>query len=203
VQTIAADCERPLAKHGSLVTGQRSPAGTGGNTRPRLLAAEFDRCYAVVYRYLLHRLFDAELAEEFAAQTFYKAAVAIHRLPGEAEGVRLWLLRTATNLANSHHRRTRLRRLLLGRFGAARPAVTEVESVSKSVDTNGPARVRAAVQALRPKYQAVVVLRYFAEMSFDEIAAIVGCRPDAVRARLSRAVGELRERLGGDGSNEP
>jgi RNA polymerase sigma factor (sigma-70 family) len=196
VQTIAADYERPLAKRGSPVTGRRPAAGTGRNSQLRLLAAEFDRCYAIVYRYLLHRLFDAELAEELAAQTFYKAAVAIHRLPGDAKGVRLWLLRTATNLANSQHRRTRLRRLLLGRFGATIPTVTQPESVSKSIDGNRPARVRAAVLALRPKYQAVVVLRYFAEMSFDEIAAIVGCRPDAVRARLSRAIGELRERLG-------
>jgi len=152
-----------------------------------------------VYRYLLHRLFDAELAEELAAQTFCKAAVAIHRLPGDAKGVRLWLLRTATNLANSHYRRARLRRVLLGGFGHTARTVSQHEPVSDSIDEDRPARVRAAVQALRPKYQAVVVLRFFADMAFGDIASVVGCRPDAVRARLSRAIKEMRERLSCDG----
>ena len=203
MQTTAIGGNPVVSERDRPATEQARLAETGRNGPLGLLTAEFENCYAVVYRYLLHRLFDAELAEELSAQTFYKAASAVHRLPDDVRGIQMWLLRTATNLANSHHRRTRLRRLLLGRFGATRPTTTQPESVSKSVDGDRPARVRAAVQALRPKYQAVVVLRYFSTLSFDEIASIVGCRPDAVRARLSRAVSELRERLDGDGASAP
>jgi RNA polymerase sigma-70 factor (ECF subfamily) len=160
------------------------------------LGDEFPASYAAVYRYVAHRLFDAELAEELTAETFYRAAASVAGLPADGRAIRVWLLRTATRLVNGHYRRLRLRRLLLGRLGSKERTVTDTEPGSASSDGQLAARVRAVVLALRPKYQAVVVLRYFAEMSFDEIASIVGCRPDAVRARLSRAIGELRERLG-------
>jgi len=179
-----------------MTDGQTEAVVPGRDGSLGLLASEFEWCYAVVYRYLLHRVFDPELAEELTAETFYRAAASIHRLPPDARGVQMWLLRTATNVGNSHHRRMRLRRLLLRRFGTTKPTVTESESASDSTDGQRPARVRAAVQALRPKYQAVVALRYFCGMPFEEIASIVGCQPGAVRARLSRAIGELRERLG-------
>ena len=186
-----------------MTDGQTQAVVSGRDGSLGLLASEFERCYAVVYRYLLHRVFDPELAEELTAETFYRAAASIHRLPPDARGVQMWLLRTATNVGNSHHRRMRLRRLLLRRFGTTKPTVTELESASDSTGGQRPARVRAAVQGLRPKYQAVVALRYFSGMSFEEIASIVGCQPDAVRARLSRALKELRERLACGGLETP
>jgi RNA polymerase sigma-70 factor (ECF subfamily) len=161
-----------------------------------VLTAEFGRLYAVVYRYLLHRLFDPELAEELTAQTFYRAAANVDRIGGDVRPIRLWLLRTATNLANTHHRRRRLWQLALRRFAREKPLTTESESAPDSTHGQRLARVRGVLLALRPKYQAVVVLRYYAQMSYADIAAILGCREDAVRARLSRAIKEMRARLG-------
>jgi len=160
-----------------------------------LLSSEFESLYSTVYNYLLHRLFDRELAEELTAETLYRAAANHIRIRADGRAIRVWLLRTATNLVNAHFRRLRLRRLFLGRFGRGCSLAEATESARASSDANRSARVRAAVRALRPKYQAVVVLRYFAQMPFAEISSIVGCRPDAVRARLSRAIRELRDRL--------
>ncbi len=174
--------------------GARAQA-TGGDGPLELLEAEFPRLHAAVHRYLLHRLFDPELAEELAAETFYKAAANAGRLPTEPQRMLYWLLRIATNLANNHQRRGRLRRLLLGRLAARALAESPVEPSRESADSPDVGRLRAALLALRPKYQAVVVLRFYSRMSTREIAAVVGCREEAVRARLSRAIKELRERL--------
>jgi RNA polymerase sigma factor (sigma-70 family) len=161
-----------------------------------ILEAEFDRLYGLVLRYLTHRFFDAELAEELTAQTLFKAAAAIHRVGGERRQVQAWLLRIATNVANSHHRHRRLRQLFLRRLARHRPIVAEAEAAHEPKDGTEPERVRAALLALRPKHQAVVVLRYYAQLSHEEIAEVLGCRPEAARARLSRALQEFRERLG-------
>jgi RNA polymerase sigma factor (sigma-70 family) len=161
-----------------------------------LLAADFGRYYAVVHRYLVHRLFDAELAEELTAATFYKAVTASRRFPEEPGHVQRWLLRTATNLANTHHRRRRRRQLLLRRFPHTRPLLTEPDADAGASREQDSSRVRAALLALGPKYQAVVVLRYYSQLSLQEIAEVLECRPDAVRARLSRALKSMRERLG-------
>ena len=161
-----------------------------------LLAADFGGYYAVVHRYLVHRLFDAELAEELTAQAFFKAVTAARRFPEEPRRIRQWLLRTATNLANTHHRRKRRQQILLRRFPYTRPTVSEPGADTGTSKTHESARVRAALLALRPKYQAVVVLRYYSQLSVPEISEVLGCRQDAVRTRLSRAMKTMRDRLG-------
>ena len=160
------------------------------------LAAHFDQLYAVVHRFLAHRVFDPELAEELTARTFYKAAVSRRRVDRDRRAVQAWVLRIAINVANTHFRRRRLRRLLLGRIARSNSRTTEPESAAKSIDGERTARVRAALLALPPKSQTVVVLRYYLDMSYDDIAGLIGCRPDAARARLSRALKELRAQLG-------
>ncbi len=56
--------------------------------------------------------------------------------------------------------------------------------------------VRAAVEGLAPKYREVIMLREFAELSYQEIADILGVPIGTVMSRLGRARGELRISLG-------
>jgi RNA polymerase sigma-70 factor, ECF subfamily len=160
-----------------------------------VLSARFEQLYAVVYRYLVHRLFDRELAEELTAETFYRAVGSVGRLRADERHIQMWLLRIATNLANQHYRRVRLRRILLGRFASAR-GETGGGDPAPDADDHRASRVRAVLRALPSKYQTVLVLRYYERMSFEEIAAILRCREATVRSRLSRAVRQVRERLG-------
>jgi RNA polymerase sigma-70 factor (sigma-E family) len=52
--------------------------------------------------------------------------------------------------------------------------------------------VRQALAALPVKQRAVVVLRYFADLSDAEIADILGCSAATVRSQASRALAKLR-----------
>ena len=105
VSTIAAN--RTETQQGSEVGGldREQRASSSGTRGLEVLARDFEQLHALVYRYLLHRFFDPELAEELTAQTFYNAAVRISRRPGSVRQVRAWLLRAATNQANTHCRR--------------------------------------------------------------------------------------------------
>lgn len=120
----------------------------------------------------------------------------------KAPGTRAWLLRTATNLANTHYRKKRLYRFLRADLAKARPTVGERPADSRADQNENSAHVRAALMALRPKYQAVVVLRYYTQLSVREISEVLGCRQDAVRTRLSCALKNMRGELGIDQSNQ-
>jgi len=189
VPTTATPCE---------ISGESSGAETAQGAALRLLSGAFDDHYARVFHYLSHRFFDRELAEELTAETFCRAAGAADRFEGGAGQLRVWLLRLATNVANTHHRRVRWRRRLLDAFVRARPTATGPDSSSGSANAVDQDPVRAVLQGLPSRHQAVLVLRFYSQMSFDDIAGILGCRPDAARARLSRAVKEMRKRLGAD-----
>jgi len=186
--------ESIAAAHGAVA--QAGQTGHNGPDGAELLAARFESLYITVYGYLLHRRFDRELAEELTAQTFYRAVKAIGRFQGDDRQFRIWLLRTATNLANTHCRREKLWRLVLGRIGASRPLAEFDEPLVDDVRMLQRERVRRALDALAPSYQAVLVMRYFMDMPFEEIAAVLQCRQDNVRVRLSRAVRAMRRRLG-------
>jgi RNA polymerase sigma-70 factor (ECF subfamily) len=53
----------------------------------------------------------------------------------------------------------------------------------------------AAIRALPPRRRLVVFLRYFADLSYDEIAAAAGISEGTVAATLAQAHKELREHL--------
>lgn len=67
-----------------------------------------------------------------------------------------------------------------------------------SVDADGPglpdgtADLRAAIAALAPLHREVVVLRYQEELSYAEIAAVVGCSVGTVKSRLHYARHQLQ-----------
>ena len=54
------------------------------------------------------------------------------------------------------------------------------------------AMVRAAIDRLGPTDREILVLRHLEGLETDEIAALLGIRPDAVRARHVRALARLR-----------
>jgi RNA polymerase sigma-70 factor (sigma-E family) len=50
-----------------------------------------------------------------------------------------------------------------------------------------------AIQQLPPRQRAVVVLRYYEDLSESEIAHILGCSAGTVKSQASKALGKLRD----------
>jgi RNA polymerase sigma-70 factor (ECF subfamily) len=55
--------------------------------------------------------------------------------------------------------------------------------------------VRAAVDSLQPIWREIIVMRDIEELSYAQIAAVVGCPIGTVMSRLSRARAALRDVL--------
>ncbi|ADP78631.1 SigE family RNA polymerase sigma factor [Pseudofrankia inefficax] len=53
-----------------------------------------------------------------------------------------------------------------------------------------------ALRQLPPRQRAVIVLRYFDDLTEAEIAAQLGCRPGSVKTHAARGMSRLRELLG-------
>jgi RNA polymerase sigma factor (sigma-70 family) len=87
-------------------------------------------------------------------------------------------------LINTSHRRFR------------RYRVTEQPGDPPETAVEGPADLvgeRAALRQLPPRQRAVVVLRYWEDLTDAQIGAALGCSPDTVRSQLSRALAKLRD----------
>jgi RNA polymerase sigma factor (sigma-70 family) len=56
-----------------------------------------------------------------------------------------------------------------------------------------------AVQALPPRLRAVLVLRFYEDLTEAEVARVLGLPVGTVKSRCHRALGRLRDRLGSTG----
>ena len=70
---------------------------------------------------------------------------------------------------------------------------------SEAADAYGPTHDRGwlwpAMDRLAPDHRIALALRYYGDLSVDEIAARVGARPGTVKSRLHRALQALRTEL--------
>jgi RNA polymerase sigma-70 factor (ECF subfamily) len=51
--------------------------------------------------------------------------------------------------------------------------------------------VRAALRSLPHEVRLALVLRYYLELPFEEIAAVLGCSVEAARSRVRRATDQI------------
>ena len=117
------------------------------------------------------------------------------RIEGDPEG---YLRRTLYNLAADGWRRQRAwrRRLPLLQNETA-PAVADG---TREVDTRD-ALIRLLIR-LPPRQRAVIVARYWEQLSEAETAAVLGCSVGSVKASSSRGLQRLRELSGTSTQND-
>ena len=121
----------------------------------------------------------AEIAQEAllrVCRDWEKVSVMDH--PGP------WLHRVAINLATSELRRRRAERRAMSR-SVERPSLHEGDP------STGPA-VRTALATLSPDERAVIVLRYYADLSVAETAGVLGVAEGTVKTRTRRAIARMR-----------
>lgn len=183
------ECERPAAED-DLVVRAKTDRGA--------FSLLYDRYYPRVARYCLRRLFDRMLAEDVVSEVFLKVASHLRGFTGETEtDFRRWLFRIATNAVNAYLRQTRRRQELWEAAARSRHWDHLGSSPPSPADRDildWPAVYQALLE-LDERDQAIVMLRYFADCSCEEIAAVVDATPGAVRTALSRTLGRLRDRF--------
>jgi RNA polymerase sigma factor (sigma-70 family) len=128
-------------------------------------------------------------AEDAFQETFIAALRAYPDLKDD-RNLRSWLLTIAHRKAIDHHR-ARGRRPL---------PVAEVEEIveASAAPLDGPVPddgVWEAVAALPPKQRAAVTLRFGSDLPHAEIAAALGCSPEAARRSLHEGLRKLRKEL--------
>lgn len=69
----------------------------------------------------------------------------------------------------------------------------------RMLEAAGVERIKNAILALPPREKDMMLMRYFRDMSDEEIAAATGLKAVSVRVHLSRARKRLAEMLGGKG----
>ncbi|NLH17270.1 MAG: sigma-70 family RNA polymerase sigma factor [Phycisphaerae bacterium] len=164
------------------------------DSQARMLADLYERHYEPIFRYCVHRLFDRTLAEDVVGAVFLDAARTIRNFRGsEEDEYRRWLYAIATNHIATHIRTSLRRRVLLQQAAEA----GRLGPHDEPARTDGPEwpQVWRAIQTLGRNEQTILTLRFFENLDFASISAIVGKRETAVRTMLCRSLKKLRTQL--------
>jgi RNA polymerase sigma-70 factor (ECF subfamily) len=169
--------------------------------------ADFDEVVRVyrprILRFLLSSLTDRDAAESLTQECFLKAWSARHQFRGDSS-LSTWLTRIAVNLMRDHLRSRSLRF-----WQKTRGSSLDVMDISDWVpDGRGTpeslavardrvAAVWEAVKSLSAQQRTVFVLRFVEELELEEIAVTIGMNLSTVKSHLYRALGIIRERMGG------
>jgi RNA polymerase sigma-70 factor, ECF subfamily len=146
-------------------------------------------------RYMLN---SREGAEDATSEVFLKLQRSIESYDGSIPFPR-WLLRVAGNQCiDALRRRQRgLKVFVEVEDGAAviEAASSEASPLGAVISTQERAQVRDSIARLPENYRLPLVLRYYGELSYDEIAQELGLERNYVGALIFRAKQELRRRL--------
>lgn len=173
------------------------------------LVALYKRGLPIVYRYVMARLGRPDLVEDVVSEVFLVMVESIGDLRTEHEpGFYAWLIQIARGkISRALRQLTRKERKQLPLPGPAAWSDPDcaTEPIATDLMSNPVAaqewhetlhELDVALGTLSAEQQAVVVGRFLAGQSIEDLAQALGKQPGAVRALQFRALGALAERLG-------
>jgi RNA polymerase sigma-70 factor (ECF subfamily) len=149
-----------------------------------------DRVYSVAFYFFGG---DEATAGDVVQQVFLKLFTRINQFQGESEFT-TWLYRLTTNACIDEQRKRR-RFLQFGEGVEVKEPRSSFTNEDMLVRAEVAESVKRAVAALKPKLRVVMLLKYFEEMSYEEIAAVLGLSKGTVASRLNRGHKILARKL--------
>jgi RNA polymerase sigma-70 factor, ECF subfamily len=164
------------------------------------LAVLYDRYFPRIYRYCQRRLLDCATAEDLAADVFLNIARGIGQFAGATdEEFRRWAYRIATNGVAAHFRQRHRRQALFERAfhgGWWTPTGASAADAAENAEAEDQnRRLLQSITRLAPREQTVITLRFWEELSYEEVGRILNKRPATVRVIASRAIDKLRHQM--------
>jgi RNA polymerase sigma-70 factor (ECF subfamily) len=152
----------------------------------------YDRHQARVYRYVLRMSGSPELADDVVQEVFLALIRGARGYDPRAGALASYLYGIARNLLFRHFSVPPVEEL------ADDTRVTEANPLEGLEQTEQIERVRLALASIPAHYREAVVLCEMEEMSYAEVAEMLGVAVGTVRSRLHRARAILVEKLSGE-----
>jgi RNA polymerase sigma-70 factor (ECF subfamily) len=159
----------------------------------------FRRHQTFVFNVALGMLGNAEDASDVTQDAFLRLHRSLDSFRGDSS-VSTWLYRVAVNLSI-----TELRRRNRSRFQLWEDVKHEEEDRLNEEPVPGPEAAIAATEDQRvvhqvlgmlpPDYRAIMVLRHFQQLAYEEIAEVLGLTLSQVKTRLFRARKLFKDRF--------
>lgn len=154
----------------------------------RLYKEYYHRVYAFLYK-LCH---DKEMTEEMTQDTFYELYKSIHKYNGSCE-LFTFIASIAKNVYYKHVRKKRIEYIDIELLSELQDSSdTPEEACLRKMWSK---EIRHVIEMLPQKYRDVMVLRVYADLTFPDIANVLGISTSSAKVIFHRAKKIISEEL--------
>ena len=154
--------------------------------------ALYDKYFMQIYKYVMLRVKNQDVANDIVSEVFYKAMTKISLFKWRSIPFSSWLYRIAMNEISNHFRREKKKHKLVGDVLLEEDSLTFQPEFDEAVSFDF---IHSYISKLPQRDQDVITLRYFEKKSFQEIADIIGKNEGYIRVILHRALKKLEQSL--------
>lgn len=156
----------------------------------------YSRYVSKIFVFVLTRVRDPYLAEDFTSETFCRALRRIDSVTYEGTGVCAWLTIIARNMIYDHtksaHHKLNITALAIPDFSDDHDNPEEA-AVKTLAAIAAKQRVEQLLSQVRPDYRRCIELRFLQEMTHAEAAAAMDVKESVSKTWQRRAFKELAE----------
>jgi len=146
-----------------------------------------------IFRYAAGRTGSRTVADDVLNDTMVGALEGLHRYDADKGSFASWLFTIASRRVADHDRRRVQLWRFLGRRNSNDVGNDMLDALIRAEDQE---HIRLAVQRLPNRQREIVLLRYVGELSFRDVARVLGISEGAARMRVNRALRRLAEEMG-------
>lgn len=155
--------------------------------------------------YLVRMSGNRQLAEDLFQETFKRVHEKAHTFAGRS--FKSWVFTIATRVAiDARRKRRRLQMVSLSRradcsgnsdeeLGAVMAADNSCNPSQKAIRAEQAEQVRQAIALLPARQRATLILAYYQQLNYRQVAEVLGCSIGTVRTQMFRALRKLADRL--------
>ncbi|HEV3222894.1 MAG TPA: sigma-70 family RNA polymerase sigma factor [Puia sp.] len=164
---------------------------------PKIFGQLYDAYYPKIFGYIFRVTGDYSTSCDITSETFLKAWMKINSFNWRGISISSWFYKIASNELNQYFRKKKYTP-----YNIIDLSVDGLNSINNSngidnahnkMELNDEfTNIHQKLKKLSPKYQKVIALRYFEEMSIKEIGEIMGKKEGTVKSLISRGLEKLK-----------